>query len=89
MKREHKNGIVEILQDDEFYKLYPYLKELSVLSVQEKFVLILTEDGYTSYKPVNRATYTGDTVYSYSQNGSEICSFNKATAEKYNTITLK
>lgn len=48
VKREHKNGIVEILQDDEFYKLYPYLKELSVLSVQEKFVLILTEDGYTS-----------------------------------------
>lgn len=51
--------------------------------------IVKTEDGYTSYKPVNRATYTGDTVYSYSQNGSEICSFNKATAEKYNTITLK
>ena len=48
-----------------------------------------TEDSYKTYKPVNRATYTGDTVYSYSQNGSEICSFNKATAEKYNTITLK
>ena len=51
--------------------------------------IVKTEDGYSSYKPVNRATYTGDTIYSYSQNGSEICSFNKATAEKYNTITLK
>ena len=51
--------------------------------------IVKTEDGYNSYKPVNRATYIGDTVYSYSQNGSEICSFNKTTAEKYNTITLK
>lgn len=50
---------------------------------------VRSEDGYKSYKPVNRATYTGDTVYSYSQNGSEICSFNKTTAEKYDTITLK
>ena len=50
---------------------------------------VKTEDGYNSYKPVNRATYIGDTIYSYSQNGSEICSFNKTTAEKYNTITLK
>ncbi len=48
VKKEHKNGMVEILKDDEFYKLYPYLKELSFLSVQEKFVLLLTEEGCTS-----------------------------------------
>ncbi len=45
-------------------------------------------DDYGYYKPVNRVTYIGDTIYSYSQDGSEICSFNKANAEKLNTITL-
>lgn len=38
---------------------------------------------------VNRVTYIGDTVYSYSQDGSEICSFNKETAEKLNNVILK
>lgn len=42
-----------------------------------------------NYKNVNRVTYIGDIVYSYSQSGSEICSFNKKTAEKNDTITLK
>ena len=51
--------------------------------------IVKTEDGYTSYKPVNRATYTGDTVYCYSQNGSEISSFNKTTAEKLNSLCLE
>lgn len=51
--------------------------------------VVRTEDNYKSYKPVNRATYIGDTVYGYSQNGSEICSFNKTNAEKFDTITLK
>ena len=45
-------------------------------------------DDYGYYKPVNRVTYIGETIYSYSQDGSEICSFNKASAEKLNTITL-
>ncbi|MBE6751048.1 MAG: hypothetical protein E7556_00815 [Ruminococcaceae bacterium] len=45
-------------------------------------------DDYGYYKPVNRVTYIGETIYSYSQDGSEICSFNKANAEKLNTITL-
>ena len=42
-----------------------------------------------NYKNVNRVIYIGDIVYSYSQSGSEICSFNKTTAEKNDTITLK
>ena len=50
---------------------------------------VRSEDGYKSYKPVNRATYTGDVVYSYSQNGSEISSFNKTTAEKLNSLCLE
>lgn len=50
--------------------------------------LVDKSDDYGYYKPVNRVTYIGETVYSYSQDGSEICSFNKASAEKLNTITL-
>jgi len=50
--------------------------------------IVEKSDDYGYYKPVNRVTYIGDTIYSYSQDGSEICSFNKTTAEKYNTITL-
>lgn len=46
-------------------------------------------DDYGYYKPVNRVTYIGETIYSYSQDGSEICSFNKASAEKYNSLTLE
>lgn len=45
-------------------------------------------DDYGYYKPVNRVTYIGDTIYSYSQDGSEICSFNKASAVKLNNIVL-
>lgn len=48
VKREHKNGIVEIMNDEEFYNTYPYLKHLTILSVQEKFVLLLTENGYSN-----------------------------------------
>ncbi len=48
VKKEHKNGIVEIMNDEEFYRTYPYLKQLSVLSVQEKYVLLLTENGYSN-----------------------------------------
>ncbi|MBR2875778.1 MAG: beta-propeller domain-containing protein [Clostridia bacterium] len=37
---------------------------------------------------VNRVTYTGDVVYSYSQGGNEICSFNKQTGEKLSSVNL-
>ncbi len=51
--------------------------------------LVDKSDDYGYYKPVNRVTYIGETIYSYSQAGNEICSFNKTNAEKYDTITLK
>lgn len=48
-----------------------------------------TGEDLRSYKTVNRATYIGDTIYSYSQFSSEICSFDKTTAEKLNSIVLE
>ena len=51
--------------------------------------IVRSESGYGNYKPVNRVTYIGETVYSYSQNASEINSFNKTSAEKYNSLELK
>ncbi len=50
--------------------------------------IVEKSDDYAFEKSVNRVTYIGETIYSYSQDGSEICSFNKASAEKLNTITL-
>ncbi len=50
--------------------------------------IVKKSDDYGYYKPVNRVTYIGGTIYSYSQDGSEICSFNKASAEKLNNIVL-
>ena len=52
------------------------------------YVVKTSEGSYNRYQ-VNRVTYSGETVYSYSQNSNEICSFNKTSAEKYNTIELK
>ena len=48
-----------------------------------------TGEDLRSYKTVNRATYIGDTIYSYAQFSSEICSFDKTTAEKLNSIVLE
>lgn len=48
-----------------------------------------TGEDLRSYKTVNRATYIDDTIYSYSQFSSEICSFDKTTAEKLNSIVLE
>lgn len=52
------------------------------------FVAKSTNTAYNN-DVVNRVTYIGDTVYSYSQGGNEICSFNKETAEKLNSIGLE
>ena len=50
--------------------------------------IVEKSDDYAFEKPVNRVTYIGETIYSYSQDGNEICSFNKASAEKLNNIVL-
>lgn len=51
--------------------------------------IVGTNDNYKSYNSVNRATYIDNIVYSFSQDASEICSFNKTTAEKLNDLCLE
>lgn len=48
-----------------------------------------SSDSAYNYNVVNRVTYIGDTIYSYSQDGNEICSFNKSSAEKLNSLVLE
>lgn len=43
-KTGSKSGIVEIVNDADFIRLYPFLRGLDFLSPQEKLVLILTEE---------------------------------------------
>ncbi|MBO5919236.1 MAG: hypothetical protein J6Q34_01935 [Bacteroidales bacterium] len=58
MKNSSKSGIVEVVNDAEFVKMYPFIKELDFLSPQEKLVLILTEENYSL---PDIALYTGTT----------------------------
>ena len=58
MKNNSKSGIVEIVNDAEFMKMYPFIKGLDFLTPQEKLVLILTEENYTLSEV---ALYTGST----------------------------
>ena len=46
VRTSSKSGIVEVVNDADFLKLYPYIKGLDYLSAQEKLVLILTEEDY-------------------------------------------
>ena len=48
VKGARKSGIVEIVNDNEFLSSYPYIKELSFLTPQEKLVLILSEENFTT-----------------------------------------
>lgn len=55
-KAGSRSGIVEVVNDSEFIRIYPFIKGLDFLSPQEKLVLILTEEGH----PVPEiALYTG------------------------------
>ncbi len=47
VKASSKNGIVEVVNDGDFLKLYPFIKDLDFLSAQEKLVMILTEEDCT------------------------------------------
>lgn len=58
MKNSSRSGIVEVVNDAEFVKMYPFIKELDFLSPQEKLVLILTEENYSL---PDIALYTGTT----------------------------
>lgn len=55
-KTGSKSGIVEVVNDAEFIKMYPFIKEMDFLSPQEKLVLILTEE---EYPLAEIALYTG------------------------------
>lgn len=58
VRTSSKSGIVEVVNDADFLRLYPFIKGLDYLSAQEKLVLILTEEDY----PVGEiALYIGAT----------------------------
>lgn len=44
VKANSKAGLVEVVNDLEFRKMYPFLESMDFLTPQEKLVLILTED---------------------------------------------
>jgi hypothetical protein len=48
VKRLSKMGFVEIVNDVEFARKYPFLKDFPNLGVQEKIVLILVEEGFST-----------------------------------------
>ncbi len=48
VKRLSKIGLVEIVNDAEFARKYPFIKDFSNLGVREKIVLILVEEGYST-----------------------------------------
>lgn len=48
VKRLSKIGFVEIVNDGEFARKYPFLKDFPNLGVQEKIVLILVEEGFST-----------------------------------------
>ena len=57
-KAGSKSGIVEVVNDAEFQKMYPFIKGMDFLTPQEKLVLILAEEGYSN---AEAALYTGAT----------------------------
>lgn len=48
VKRVSKSGFVEIVNDAEFARRYPFLKDFPNLGVQEKIVFILVEEGFST-----------------------------------------
>ena len=48
VKRSSKMGFVEIVNDNDFAKQYPFLNDFPNLGVQEKIVLILVEEGFST-----------------------------------------
>ena len=48
VKRSSKMGFVEIVNDNDFARHYPFLNDFQNLGVQEKIVLILVEEGFST-----------------------------------------
>lgn len=47
VKTNSENGMVEVVNDELFLKMYPYIQEMEFLTPREKLVLILTEEEYS------------------------------------------
>ncbi|MBQ5593375.1 MAG: hypothetical protein IIU76_02195, partial [Bacteroidales bacterium] len=47
VKANSENGMVEVVNDEMFLKMYPYIMEMEFLTPREKLVLILTEEEYS------------------------------------------
>lgn len=48
VKKSSKMGFVEIVNDNDFARHYPFLNDFPNLGVQEKIVLILVEEGFST-----------------------------------------
>ncbi|MBR5856285.1 MAG: hypothetical protein IKY70_03330 [Bacteroidales bacterium] len=47
VKINSESGMVEVVNDEMFLKMYPYILEMEFLTPREKLVLILTEEEYS------------------------------------------
>ncbi len=47
VKANSENGMVEVVNDGMFLKMYPYIMEMEFLTPREKLILILTEEEYS------------------------------------------
>ena len=47
VKTNSESGMVEVVNDEMFLKMYPYIMEMEFLTPREKLVLILTEEEYS------------------------------------------
>ena len=47
VKANSENGMVEVVNDGMFLKMYPYILEMGFLTPREKLILILTEEEYS------------------------------------------
>ena len=47
VKANSENGMVEVVNDEMFLKMYPYIMEMELLTPREKLILILTEEEYS------------------------------------------
>ena len=47
VKANSESGMVEVVNDGMFLKMYPYIQEMEFLTPREKLILILTEEEYS------------------------------------------
>ena len=47
VKTNSESGMVEVVNDEMFLKMYPYILEMEFLTPREKLILILTEEEYS------------------------------------------